>query len=83
MICGRINEHTKTQNFSLIVGRTKAISRYTLHLSYGFAQAETSTGSFGIHIWLWQQPLRYQIYIYKDMRKWIYFKEQFFGLGVK
>lgn len=57
LICGKLGANTQTQFKYLTLGRSIYTQTLAARLRYGYAEAETFTGTFGIHIWFLQGKL--------------------------
>ena len=51
LVCGKLGARTQTRFKYLSFGRPIYTQMLAARLRYGYAEAETFTGTFGIHIW--------------------------------
>jgi hypothetical protein len=57
LICGKLGANTQTQFKYLTLGRSIYTQTLAARLRYGYAEAETFTGTFGVHVWFLQGKL--------------------------
>jgi len=62
IICGKLGASTRTRFLKLQFGKSMIKNQTMgLKINYGYSNAETYTGTFGIHVWIYQHNLENQL----------------------
>jgi hypothetical protein len=78
IICGKIAAGTRTRFESYQIGSSSLKNQqFSLKIDYGYISAETFTGTFGLHLWLYRNDYLSE-YLISDLRSDLKYYDFFF-----